>query len=154
MVDENGEMVGVVPLSVGLDRASSAGLDLIEISPNAEPPVCKILDYGKFRYEQQKKTNASKKKQKVNVTKELKLRPNIEDHDLQVKLKAARKFLHNGDKVRFSLMFRGRENDHKDLGFVVIEKVKDQLDEIAKPEFGPKLDGRQIIMIVAPRQQV
>ncbi len=145
-------MVGVVPLEEGLTRASSAGLDLIEISPNAEPPVCKILDYGKFRYEQQKKTNAAKKKQKVNVTKELKLRPHIEDHDLQVKLKNARKFLHNGDKVRFTLMFRGRENDHKDIGFTVIEKVRDELEEIAKPEFGPRLDGRQIIMIVAPKQ--
>lgn len=148
LIDENGEMVGIVPVKQGLEAAERAGLDLIEISPNAEPPVCKVLDFGKYKYEMQKKEAAAKKKQKVIATKELKIRPNIEEHDLQVKVKQARKFLSDGDKVRFSMMFRGRENEYKHIGMKVVEKVKEDLSDVSKAESGPKLDGNQIIMIL------
>lgn len=150
LIDENGEMVGVVSVGEAIERAQEAGLELIEISPNAAPPVCKILDFGKFKYEQQKKENAAKKKQKTVTTKEVKIRPNIEEHDLQVKIKRARKFLVGGDKVRFSMMFRGRENEHKHLGMKIIERAKDELDDVSKPEMGPKLEGNQILMILVP----
>lgn len=150
LIDENGEMLGVTSLKQALEKAEDAGMDLIEISPNAEPPVCKILDHGKYRYEMQKKENAAKKKQKVITTKELKLRPNIEDHDLQVKIKQARKFLEGGDKVRFSMMFRGRENEHKEIGLKIVHKAQEALDDIAKAEMGPKFEGNQVLMIMAP----
>ncbi len=150
LIDENGEMIGVVPLEEGLRRAEEAGLELIEISPNAAPPVCKVLDFGKFKYEQQKKDNAAKKKQKTVTTKEVKIRPHIEEHDFQVKINKARKFLQGGDKVRFSMMFRGRENEHKHLGMKIIQRAKEELDDVSKPEMGPKLDGNQIIMILVP----
>jgi len=150
LIDANGEMRGVVSLQQGIEAAEKAGLDLIEISPNAEPPVCKVLDYGKYKYEQQKKENVAKKKQKTVTTKEIKIRPHIEEHDLQVKIKRARKFLHDGNKVRFSMMFRGRENEHKNFGMDIIKRAKDELDDISKAEMGPKLDGNQIIMILVP----
>ena len=123
---------------------------MIEISPNAEPPVCKILDFGKFKYEQQKKDTAAKKKQKTIATKEVKIRPHIEEHDFQVKVRNARKFLEGGDKVRFSMMFRGRENEHKHLGMKIIERARDELELVSKAEMGPKLDGNQILMVLVP----
>jgi len=154
LVAEDGEMLGVVPLSDALEKAAAAGLDLLEVSPNANPPVCKMIDYGKFRYEQQKKANAARKKQKIIQLKELKMRPTIEDHDYNVKLKNARKFLENGDKVKFSMRFRGREMAHQDVGMEVFNRIKEDLGELIKIETQPKMEGRQMIMIVAPENTV
>ncbi|WP_142848876.1 translation initiation factor IF-3 [Telmatospirillum sp. J64-1] len=151
LIDDDGEMIGVVSLREGLEMAAEAGLDLVEVSPNAEPPVCKILDYGKFKYENQKKKNEARKKQKVIEVKEVKLRPNIDENDYQVKLRAMHRFLGEGDKVKVTLRFRGREMAHQDLGMKVLERVRAELDEIAKVEQMPKLEGRQMIMVIAPR---
>lgn len=144
-------MVGVVPLNEGLEMAAEAGLDLVEVSPNADPPVCKILDYGKYKYEAQKKKNEARKKQKVIEVKEIKLRPNIDDNDYGVKMRAARRFLEEGDKVKVTLRFRGREMAHQDLGVKVLERVRLDLDELAKIEQFPKMEGRQMVMVMAPR---
>jgi translation initiation factor IF-3 len=144
-------MIGVVTLREGLTMAEEAGLDLVEVSPNADPPVCKILDFGKFKYESQKKKNEARKKQKVIEVKEIKLRPNIDEHDYDVKMRSMRKFLEEGDKVKVTLRFRGRELAHQDLGMKVLEQVKDDLDDIGKIEQIPKMEGRQMVMVVAPR---
>jgi translation initiation factor IF-3 len=144
-------MIGVVTLREGLIMAEEAGLDLVEVSPNAEPPVCKILDYGKFKYEAQKKRNEAKKKQKVIEVKEIKLRPNIDDNDYDVKMRAMRKFLEEGDKVKVTLRFRGRELAHQDLGMKVLERVRDDLEGLGKIEQIPKMEGRQMVMVVAPK---
>ena len=144
-------MVGVVSLREALDLALAAGLDLVEVSPNADPPVCKILDYGKYKYEIQKKKAEARKKQKVIEVKEIKLRPNIDDNDYEVKMRAMRKFLTEGDKVKVTLRFRGREMAHQDLGMKVLDRVREQLDDMAKVEQIPKMEGRQMIMVVAPR---
>ena len=151
LVDENGEQVGVVSRSDALQRAFNAGLDLVEVSPNADPPVCKILDYGRFRYEAQKKKNEARKKQKVIDVKEIKMRPNIDQHDYDVKMRAANRFIGEGDKVKVTMRFRGREMVHQDLGLKVLQRVRDELEEIAKVEQFPKLEGRQMIMVMAPR---
>ncbi len=151
LVDENGEQVGVVSKSDALQRAFAAGLDLVEISPNADPPVCKILDYGRFRYEAQKKKNEARKKQKIIDVKEIKMRPNIDSHDYDVKMRAANRFIGEGDKVKVTMRFRGREMVHQDLGLKVLHKVRGELEEIAKVEQFPKLEGRQMIMVLAPR---
>jgi translation initiation factor IF-3 len=151
LVDENGEQVGVVSKSDALQRAFSAGLDLVEISPNADPPVCKILDYGRFRYEAQKKKNEARKKQKVIDVKEIKMRPNIDQHDYDVKMRAANRFIEEGDKVKVTMRFRGREMVHQDLGLKVLHRVRTELEEVAKVEQFPKLEGRQMIMVLAPR---
>ena len=143
-------MIGVMTPRDALEKAQDAGLDLVEISPNAEPPICKILDYGKYKYEQQKKAAEAKKKQKIVELKELKIRPSIEDHDLQVKLKAARKFIGEGNKVKFTLRFRGREMAHINLGRDVINRLREELSDIAKIELHAKMEGRQMIMILAP----
>lgn len=143
-------MIGVVKLEDALERANEAGLDLLEVSPNAAPPVCKLIDYGKYRYEQQKKANIARKKQKIIQLKELKMRPTIEEHDYQVKMKAARKFLEAGDKVKFTMRFRGREVAHQDVGMEVFNRIKDELIGLAKIESQPRMEGRQMIMIVAP----
>jgi len=153
LVDENGEMVGVVTVPEALRAAEEAGLDLVEISPNADPPVCKILDYGKFRYEQQKKANEARKKQKVIEIKELKIRPGIEPHDYDVKLRAAKKFLEEGDKVKFTLRFRGREMAHLKLGMEVLSRFKADLIDLCKIEQEPKLEGRQAIMVLSSEKQ-
>lgn len=150
LIDENGEMVGEVSPAVALEMAEKAGLDLVEISPNAKPPVCKILDYGKYKYEQQKKAAEARKKQKVIEVKELKMRPGIEEHDYQVKLKAAKKFIEAEDKVKFTLRFRGREMAHVDLGREVLERYKADLADLTKVEVHPKMEGRQMMMILAP----
>lgn len=144
-------MVGVVSVREALNLSQEAGLDLIEISPNAEPPVCKISDFGKYRYEMQKKEAAARKNQKVILTKELKIRPNIEEHDFQVKIRSAKRFVDEGDKVRFSMQFRGREFEHKEIGFAVLKRVRDELAEYAKIEQEPKFEGGQVIMIVVPK---
>ena len=151
LVGADGEMIGVVTLREGLTMAEEAGLDLVEVSPNADPPVCKILDFGKFKYEAQKKKNEARKKQKVIEVKEIKLRPNIDEHDYDVKMRSMKKFLEEGDKVKVTLRFRGRELAHQDLGMKVLEKVRDDLEELGKVEQIPKMEGRQMVMVIAPR---
>ena len=151
LIDADGEMVGVVSLREGLDMAAEVGLDLVEVSPNADPPVCKILDFGKYKYEAQKKKNEARKKQKVIEVKEVKLRPNIDDNDYDVKMRAMRKFIAEGDKVKITLRFRGREMAHQHLGMQVLDRVREQLDDVAKVESLPRMEGRQMVMIVAPR---
>ncbi len=131
--------------------AVEVGLDLVEVSPNADPPVCKILDYGKYKYEAQKKANEARKKQKVIEVKEIKMRPGIDDHDYEVKMKAVRRFLDDGDKVKMTIRFRGREMAHQDLGLKVLERVREEVDEIAKVEQHPRPEGRLMTMVIAPR---
>ena len=143
-------MLGVFGTRQAIEKAEAAGLDLVEISPNAEPPVCKILDYGKYKYEQQKKANEAKKKQKTVDVKEIKLRPAIGDHDYEVKLKAAKKFIENGDKLKVTLRFRGREMAHMELGMDVLNRMKDDLDGLAKVDQAPKPEGRQVMMMLSP----
>lgn len=150
LVDENGEMVGVVSRADALVRAQRAGLDLVEVSPNAEPPVCKILDYGKYKFELQKKKAEAKKKQKVIELKEIQLRPMIDKHDLEIKCKAAERFLNEGNKVKFVMRFRGRELSHQQIGMDILMKVRDQFELIAKVDHAPKLEGRSMIMILSP----
>lgn len=151
MVDENGEMVGVIALADAVKRAEKAGMDLVEISPNAEPPVCKILDYGKYRFESHKKMKEAKKKQKVTQIKELKLRVNIGEHDYQVKMKQGLKFLESGDKVKVTLRFRGREMAHTNLAIDLFNRFFEDLSEIGKVELKPSMEGRQLIMIIVPQ---
>ncbi len=151
LIDETGENVGVVSTSDALDRADNAGLDLVEISPGAEPPVCKILDYGRFKYEDQKRKNEARKKQKTVDVKEIKMRPNIDQHDYDVKMRAINRFLEEGDKVKVTMRFRGREMAHQDLGLKVLDRVRDQLEEVSKVEQFPKMEGRQMTMVVAPK---
>ena len=134
-----------------MDIAGEAGLDLVEIQPNANPPVCKILDYGRHKYQAQKKAAEARKKQKTVELKEVKLRPNIDTHDYEVKMKNVLRFFEEGDKVKITLRFRGREMAHQDLGFKLMQRVKEETAEIAKVEFEPKVEGRQMIMILAPR---
>ncbi len=131
--------------------ASEAGLDLVEISPNSEPPVCKILDFGRFKYQTQKKANEARKKQKIVEVKEIKMRPAIDDHDYEVKMKAIKRFFEEGDKVKLTLRFRGREMAHQHLGMKLLERVRDETAELSKVEAEPKLEGRQMIMVLAPR---
>lgn len=131
--------------------AVEVGLDLVEVSPNADPPVCKILDYGKYKYEAQKKANEARKKQKIIEVKEIKMRPGIDDHDYEVKMKAVRRFLDDGDKVKMTIRFRGREMAHQDLGLKVLERVREEVDEIAKVEQHPRPEGRLMTMVIAPR---
>ena len=138
LVDADGEMVGVVDIEEAMRRADEAGMDLVEIAAQADPPVCKVLDYGKFRYEQQKRQNEARKKQKITDVKEIKVRPNIDDHDYEVKMRNARRFIDSGDKVKVTLRFRGREMAHQDLGIQVLERIRDDLEEIAKVEQMPK----------------
>ena len=151
MIDESGDNHGVVTVSDALSMARDAGLDLLELSPNADPPVCKILDYGKYKYEEQKRKNEARKKQKTIEVKEIKFRPNIDDHDYDVKMRAMQKFLGEGDKVKVTLRFRGREMAHQELGRKVLERVRVDLDEPAKVEQFPQMEGRQMIMILAPK---
>lgn len=144
-------MVGVVTIREALLMAEEAGLDLVEISPNASPPVCKILDFGKFKYELQKKENEARKKQKVIEVKEIKLRPGIDEHDYQVKMRSVHRFLEDGDKVKVTMRFRGREMVHQELGMKVLDRVRAELDALAKVEQMPRLEGRQMIMVMAPK---
>lgn len=143
-------MVGVVPLARALERAEDVGLDLVEISPNADPPVCKILDYGKFKYEAQKRANAARKKQRVIDVKEIKMRPNIDDNDYQIKMRKINEFLEEGDKVKVTMRFRGRELAHQDIAMNVLTRVRDEVGERAKIEQFPRMEGRQMVMVMAP----
>ena len=140
-----------MPLTAALDAAQEAGLDLVEVSPNQDTPVCKIVDYGKLRYEEQKKKNAAKKKQKSAELKEIKMRPNIDTHDYEVKTRSMTRFFEDGDKVKVTLRFRGREMAHQHLGMELLQKVKAEFEEVAKVELEPKLEGRQMTMGMAPR---
>ena len=151
MIDAEGEKRGVVARDDALELAVQSGLDLVEVSPNTKPPVCKILDYGKYKYQQQKKKAEAKKKQKVVEIKEIKMRPNIDDHDYQVKVKAMKRFFEEGDKVKVTLRFRGREMAHQNRGSDLLKRVQEDFDEIAKVEQYPKMEGRQIMMVMAPR---
>ena len=151
LIDENGEMLGVMSIRDALYKAFQAGLDLLEISPNAVPPVCKITDYGKFKYEQQKKANEARKKQKVVEIKEIKVRPNIDDHDYEVKMRQAKSFIGEGDKVKVTLRFRGREMAHQELGVKLLERIRTELVELVKVEQMPRLENRQMIMVLAPK---
>jgi len=144
-------MIGVKSTAEAIEIAIGHGLDLVEVSPNAEPPVCKILDYGKYKYEEQKKRNEAKKKQKVIAIKEIKMRPSIDIHDYETKMKAAHKFLDNGDKVKVTIRFRGREMAHQDLGLKVLIRMRDELAEITKVEQMPKSEGRMMTMVLAPK---
>jgi translation initiation factor IF-3 len=144
-------MVGIVSRNEGLDMAVEAGLDLVEIAPNADPPVCKILDFGKYKYEEQKKKNEAKKKQKIIEVKEIKFRPSIDDHDYDVKMRSMTKFIGEGDKVKVTMRFRGRELAHQELGMDVLMRVKGDLDTIAKVEQFPRMEGRQMTMVVSPK---
>ena len=151
LVDERGEMVGVVTTPEAITMAEEAGLDLVEVAPNADPPVCKILDFGKFKYEEQKKKNEARKKQKIIEVKEIKLRPGIDDHDYDVKMRSMQKFIEEGDKVKVTLRFRGREMAHQDLGLQVLIRVRDDLEAVAKVEQMPRLEGRQMVMVMSPK---
>ena len=151
LIDQNGEKQGEMPIGAAIEAAEEVGLDLVEIVPNANPPVCKIMDYGKFRFQEQKKKNEARKRQKVVELKEIKLRPNIDTHDYEVKAKAMHRFFDEGDKVKVTLRFRGREMAHPELGMKLLNKVQADFDDVAKVEFAPKMEGRQMIMILAPR---
>lgn len=143
--------MGVVSREEAMERAASVGLDLVEVSPGVDPPVCKILDFGKLKYETQKKKSEARKKQKNVDVKEVKFRPNIEQHDYDVKMRAMRKFLEEGDKVKVTLRFRGREMVHQHLGLKVLDRVREETDEVAKVEQMPQMEGRQMVMVLTPR---
>jgi translation initiation factor IF-3 len=151
LIDSEGKNHGVVQLLDALGMAEQAGLDLVEIAPNSEPPVCKILDYGRFRFAEQKKAAEARKKQKVVEVKEIKLRPGIDEHDYDVKMKAVRRFFEEGDKVKVTLRFRGREIAHQDIGYRLMTRVKAETATMAKVELEPSMEGRQMVMVLAPR---
>jgi len=151
VIDDEGENLGVMYTREAIEQAAAVGLDLVEVSPNADPPVCKFLDVGKFRYEAQKKANAQRKTQKTQDIKEIKMRPNIDDHDYDVKMRNVSKFLDEGDKVKVTLRFRGREMSHQQLGMQLLRRVHDDVAEVAKVEAFPRLEGRQMVMVLAPK---
>jgi translation initiation factor IF-3 len=151
LIDQDGEMQGVMSARDALLRAYAVGLDLLEISPNADPPVCKILDFGKFKYEQQKKKNEAKKKQRVIEIKEVKVRPNIDENDYQVKLRSMKSFIEEGDKVKVTLRFRGREMAHQDIGVKVLERIRADLEAATKVEQMPRMEMRQMVMVLSPK---
>ncbi len=151
VIDENGENLGVMYTREAIEQAADVGLDLVEISPNADPPVAKFLDVGKFRYEAQKKANAARKSQKTQEIKEIKMRPNIDDHDYEVKMRAIHKFIGEGDKVKVTLRFRGRELSHQQLGMNLLRRVQEDTTEIAKIEAYPRMEGRQMLMVISPK---
>ncbi|MCB5174043.1 MULTISPECIES: translation initiation factor IF-3 [Microvirga] len=151
LIDESGQNKGVMPFFDALRLAEDAGLDLVEIAPNSSPPVCKILDYGKYRFLEQKKAAEARKKQKTVEVKEVKLRPGIDDHDYDVKMRAMKGFFEEGNKVKITLRFRGREMAHQDLGLKVLDRVKSDVGDLAKVEQEPNFEGRQVVMVLAPR---
>ncbi|MBF5089331.1 MULTISPECIES: translation initiation factor IF-3 [unclassified Novosphingobium] len=151
VIDENGENLGVMYTREAIEQAAEVGLDLVEVSPNADPPVCKFLDVGKFRYEAQKKANLARKTQKTQEIKEIKMRPNIDDHDYDVKMRNVQRFIEEGDKVKVTLRFRGRELSHQQLGMNLLRRVQDDVAEIAKIEAFPRMEGRQMLMVLAPK---
>lgn len=151
LIDENGQNLGILPKHDALARAEDVGLDLVEISPDAEPPVCKILDFGKYKFQEQKKAAEARKHQKIVELKEIKMRPGIDDHDYEVKLRAIKRFFEDGDKVKITMRFRGREMAHSQLGMAVLQRVKADTETIAKVESEPRFEGRQMVMVLAPK---
>ncbi|MCH8201595.1 MAG: translation initiation factor IF-3 [Proteobacteria bacterium] len=151
LIDHEGNNRGIVELEEALAVANEVGLDLVEISPNAEPPVCKVLDYGKYKYEAQKKAAESRKHQKTQEVKEIKMRPGIDIHDYEVKMRSVNRFLETGDKVKVTMRFRGREMAHQELGMAILERVREQTEDLAKVETMPLLEGRQMTMVLAPK---
>ena len=151
VIDENGENLGVMYTKEAMEQAAEVGLDLVEVSPNADPPVAKFLDVGKFKYEAQKKANLARKSQKTQEIKEIKMRPNIDDHDYDTKMKAIHKFIGEGDKVKVTLRFRGRELSHGQLGMVLLQRVQDDTAEDAKVEAYPRMEGRQMLMVLSSK---
>lgn len=151
LIDKDGTNRGNIPVAEALAIAQEAGLDLVEIAPNADPPVCKLLDYGKFKYQEQKKAAEARKKQKIVEVKEIKFRPMIDDHDYEVKMRSMKRFFEEGDKVKVTLRFRGREMAHQELGQKLLDRVKTEFANTAKVEMEPRLEGRQMVMVMAPR---
>ena len=151
VIDEAGENLGVMYTREAIEQAAGVGLDLVEVSPNADPPVCKFLDVGKFRYEAQKKANLARKTQKTQEIKEIKMRPNIDDHDYDVKMRNVQRFIEDGDKVKVTLRFRGREFSHQQLGMNLLKRVQEDVAEIAKVEAYPRMEGRQMLMVLSPK---
>ena len=151
LIDETGTNIGVTLVATALERAMSVGMDLVEISPDAAPPVCKILDYGKFKYQEQKKAAEARKHQKIVEIKEIKMRPSIDDHDYDVKMRSIKGFFAEGDKVKVTLRFRGREMAHQQLGMDLLRRVQEDIAEVAKVEAWPRMEGRQMLMVVAPK---
>ena len=151
VIDDEGENLGLMYTREAMEQANKKGLNLVEVSPNADPPVCKFLDVGKHRYEAQKKANAARKSQKTQDIKEVKMRPNIDTHDYDVKMRNVNKFIDNGDKVKVTLRFRGREMAHQHLGMDLLKRVQADVEEIAKVEAFPRLEGRQMLMVLAPK---
>jgi translation initiation factor IF-3 len=151
VIDDEGENLGVMYTREAIEQAGSMGLDLVEVSPNADPPVCKFLDIGKFKYEAQKKANAARKSQRTQEIKEIKMRPNIDDHDYQTKMKKVTEFIGDGDKVKITLRFRGRELAHQQLGMQLLQRVQTDMAETAKVEAHPRMEGRQMLMVLSPK---
>ena len=151
VIDEEGENLGVMLTAEAIEQAAEVGLDLVEVSPNADPPVCKFLDVGKYKYEAQKKANLARKSQKTQEIKEIKMRPNIDDHDYDTKMRSVVKFLEEGDKVKVTLRFRGRELSHQQLGMALLQRVAEETAEVAKVEAYPRMEGRQMLMVLAPK---
>ncbi len=151
LIIETGDNIGVVSFDDAMERADNAGMDLVEVSPDAKPPVCKIMDYGKYKFQEQKKAAEARKKQKIVEVKEIKMRPAINDHDYDVKMRAIKRFFGDGDKVKVTLRFRGREMAHQQLGMKVLQRVKADTEEFAKVETEPKMEGRQMLMVLAPK---
>ncbi len=151
VIDENGDNLGVLLTAEAIEQAAEAGLDLVEVSPNADPPVCKFLDVGKYKYEAQKKANLARKSQKTQEIKEIKMRPNIDDHDYGVKMRKIHEFIEEGDKVKVTLRFRGRELAHGELGMLLLQRVQTDVAQVAKVEQHPRMEGRQMLMVLAPR---
>ncbi len=151
VIDDAGEKRGEMSVAAAMELAEEVGLDLVEVSPNAKPPVCKLLDYGKYKYQAQKKANEARKKQKVIEVKEIKMRPNIDTHDYDVKMRAMERFFNDGDKVKVTLRFRGREMAHPELGRALLDRVRADTEEMAKVEMEPKMEGRQMLMVLAPK---
>ena len=151
VIDESGENIGVMFTREAIEQANGVGLDLVEVSPNADPPVCKFLDVGKFRFEAQKKANLARKSQKTQDIKEIKMRPNIDDHDYDVKMRNVSRFIEDGDKVKVTLRFRGRELSHQQLDMNLLKRVQDDTAEIAKVEAWPRMEGRQMLMVISPK---
>ena len=151
VIDDEGENLGVMFTQEAIEQAYEVGLDLVEVSPNADPPVCKFLDIGKFKYEAQKKANIARKTQKTQELKEIKMRPNIDDHDYDTKMKKVHDFIGDGDKVKITLRFRGRELSHQQLGMNLLQRVAENVQEIAKVEAYPRMEGRQMLMVLAPK---
>ncbi|GGN60009.1 MAG: translation initiation factor IF-3 [Novosphingobium sp.] len=151
VIDGEGENLGVMYTRQAIEEAAEVGLDLVEVSPNADPPVCKFLDVGKYRYEAQKKANAARKSQKTQEIKEIKMRPNIDDHDYETKMRNVHRFIEDGDKVKVTLRFRGRELSHQQLGMNLLRRVQEDVAEIAKVEAYPRMEGRQMLMVLSPK---